>query len=1815
MQFDIEPYSKEQHINDNGFNDDKGPWSEDKQDTGLGTFRQYSLEDYKYGRTRIRHLYPNGIPGFRETDYAYWVQDLNNINSGGLEIQKGKLYQENDESKEDFNNFTENPYFYEDLNYPYGEYYNPGLSEVLLDWEEGAEALVVDITPSVSTSGGSPSAAWWYYIDIPYEADYAQITISWAIDEKSDFEELDEYQVIARINNRYIDGTKWISKDDSLPMNGSENALIIYDNPNYLDHEVISRTYNITDLIDGLVGINKFDFGVWAKNPTHGDDKDQIIAKFHSIEIIYNTSNKYEVAYLEFDYKCIDDDAIGFNPFTFSNDASMSLFIKNKNTGANEVIRVLPFSKMIISDSSFYSTPWEHVNFSLSQKYQEILMGDDLEFKIGVVFERDYYDRIYYFHYIDNVYFKINYKHPVNNPQLRINIDNNPSWEVVYNNLYAIDTSSWVGGGNHNFQFKTNDNTYQDKLYLNFKSELKVNLTNYIPNGAYAKYDIGFANSKSGSWNITYNNTFSYSKLAWLNSTPFFDLSTYSISFIDLPALDLKGSNSNNWEVFNAISPDLLNFTHRLSRFNYTFNPNNQSARITDAFSQGNWMLQARQPNYIINCSFNESLTYLGTSAFYKNELLQYNFTLAEDSVKGNYSVAILNSTGDIMNAFPEYYSSTKKNVINSIVISEDYKVGKYYILIKWNDTANLPGKTLRFGSIIKDFYVINATKAGFISTNNSVLTGQIANFSIFYRTYAEWGINSTLTVKENSTGDWKIWGKAWSDINKSTIVYLAEGNYSIKLFTDGAPTKKYTIKIICEKQYHQIQVLNTYLNITAEKILKFEITNGAYFDIQSQENIIDPSNIPFVNDTVNSIIQINLTDEATGNPIVGGSVIGNIGESDNYFEAIEVDPGIYNLTLDTTGLNATVGGENVTLSIKCSKDIYDLKELNVTIFINKIPTEITLQNINPVYAEGEISIIASMFKKLIPENLKPNNKGNLTYYIYNGSSYQESSYKLSGSLEFLMNGVYAKDVSLSGLPAGEYRIYINGTAFNCEDDKSNEVDFMIIPQNPTKLEISVPEPIRILKDFQIKTTLSYKENNTRIINQIIYLDISVGEENPFTVTTQTNSEGISVYEYIIASEYKDENITIKARYGGQEKIAGCEIELSKTIQGKIPIILEIIEYPNSVRVGYSAFYRVKIDIKDIGENPKNRMIFFFAYYDNEISNPFATQQLYTDENRECGYTISEIADEKENITVYFEYLGSTKVAYNSTFRNDTILPKWNSNFVLEDLPEIIRFGQVITFYMTFSCVENSSISLSGLSVLLIFKYGSITEIYIQYLDGNNIILFNYQVANEFNGDLNITIDFLGSNKINGYYYNFIEDIKEKIEVNIDFVEKPEIQYMLGSYYFSVEVTDENGIPLEDLKIIFEILDSNGKVIYEAKDITNEDGIASVSLKFEEIGDKFTIRVKFAEEGTYSGSEITSENIRVVNELVIFLDLLPYILLIIVIITAVAFSLYRGVIIPKRNRERDYLKKIYQKLSDAENIQHILILTKGGGVPVFSKNLADVPIDDVLVAGFLSAISSFGMEIGSKIKKSEGGLEELSYRQFIIIINEGKYVRIALLLLKRSSDTLKQKLKKFNEIFEEINEKKLKEYCGEVFDDIATTKLIEEIFEVELLYPHQVFEDKVRNYIKNLSKKDLTKRIIIIAKGPGFESNFYLRDMINHLKTMGIEEIKSFQSLETLKADKIVFAINPRTNYLIEELEPIINLLEEDDKNVLFAMFDGMSSELTITKYLKKHKIELSTDIEIILKKLKKINILDENNNVNVTGSAIATLLKLFPDL
>ena len=223
------------------------------------------------------------------------------------------------------------------------------------------------------------------------------------------------------------------------------------------------------------------------------------------------------------------------------------------------------------------------------------------------------------------------------------------------------------------------------------------------------------------------------------------------------------------------------------------------------------------------------------------------------------------------------------------------------------------------------------------------------------------------------------------------------------------------------------------------------------------------------------------------------------------------------------------------------------------------------------------------------------------------------------------------------------------------------------------------------------------------------------------------------------------------------------------------------------------------------------------------------------------------------------------------------------------------------------------------------------------------------------------------------------------------------------------------------------------------------------------------------------------------------------ILLALGILVGTLMSINRFYVVPKRNRRLEALKMIHQQLSDVQNIQYLMIIHKERGLPMFSHSFSDVPIEETLISGFLSAISSFGSELGQSVKSEDKeqrkstGLDELSYQQFRISMYEGEIIRTAALLLKPASKSLKEKMNSFNKEIESTFEYELRRWTGKQLNANIVIEVIEKILKADLLYYHNIVEKRIPEVRKTHGKNRCISRFLMkVSRNTRVNSGFQI---------------------------------------------------------------------------------------------------------------------------
>ncbi|MFX1582040.1 MAG: hypothetical protein ACFFCJ_07440 [Promethearchaeota archaeon] len=224
-------------------------------------------------------------------------------------------------------------------------------------------------------------------------------------------------------------------------------------------------------------------------------------------------------------------------------------------------------------------------------------------------------------------------------------------------------------------------------------------------------------------------------------------------------------------------------------------------------------------------------------------------------------------------------------------------------------------------------------------------------------------------------------------------------------------------------------------------------------------------------------------------------------------------------------------------------------------------------------------------------------------------------------------------------------------------------------------------------------------------------------------------------------------------------------------------------------------------------------------------------------------------------------------------------------------------------------------------------------------------------------------------------------------------------------------------------------------------------------------------------------------------------------------------------------RQEAYNQKLQEVLSiynDVTNLSRFLVLHRGSGIAIFDTS-GDKGRDGSLIGGFLQAIQAFSFDVNEEQQgKKEAQLSEITYEGFRILINDGKLVRTAIVYRGIPSETLRMKLGLFTKRFEEINRQDLIEHGHELQRFQNTTDLLEEIFHISLLFPHNV-EPKIGDHrLSNLENRLHFVAIELTKERP----TVFLSEIVNaYLKTVQNNPVELLNAIFKLREKKLLIPV------------------------------------------------------------------------------------------
>ncbi|MHA1105646.1 MAG: hypothetical protein ACTSPN_07970 [Promethearchaeota archaeon] len=205
----------------------------------------------------------------------------------------------------------------------------------------------------------------------------------------------------------------------------------------------------------------------------------------------------------------------------------------------------------------------------------------------------------------------------------------------------------------------------------------------------------------------------------------------------------------------------------------------------------------------------------------------------------------------------------------------------------------------------------------------------------------------------------------------------------------------------------------------------------------------------------------------------------------------------------------------------------------------------------------------------------------------------------------------------------------------------------------------------------------------------------------------------------------------------------------------------------------------------------------------------------------------------------------------------------------------------------------------------------------------------------------------------------------------------------------------------------------------------------------------------------------------------------------------------------RQEMERD---SIWQKFLDVLNIKHIIIMDNESGLTLLNYPVSSAEIDASLLSGFIQANITFSesSEVSGNIPESiiEHNFYEFQYKDFNILLKNGEFIRICLILDHKASLHMKSKVDQFLDTFEDtFNDKFIALRETGLFNDEGMNDYIIKSFNIDLVFPMTLTYAIPPELLEQINENQVQKAIYELAKEALSDKPFfYINTLLNKVK-------------------------------------------------------------------------------------------------------------------
>jgi len=286
---------------------------------------------------------------------------------------------------------------------------------------------------------------------------------------------------------------------------------------------------------------------------------------------------------------------------------------------------------------------------------------------------------------------------------------------------------------------------------------------------------------------------------------------------------------------------------------------------------------------------------------------------------------------------------------------------------------------------------------------------------------------------------------------------------------------------------------------------------------------------------------------------------------------------------------------------------------------------------------------------------------------------------------------------------------------------------------------------------------------------------------------------------------------------------------------------------------------------------------------------------------------------------------------------------------------------------------------------------------------------------------------------------------------------------------------------------------------------------------------------------------------------------------------------------------------IWQKFSDVLNIRHIVLMDKESGLKLLNYSVSGAEMDADLLSGFIQANITFSesdsISSNGSINLINQQFYEFQYQNFNILLKNGEFIRLCLILDQKASDSMRTTVMQFLQEYEELFHEVICNFRESgIFNTENMIEYLIDSFNIKLVFPMSLAHSISPNEIEKINQNQLQKAIFNLAKEHLVSKSFFsINNLLNRVKKIvNLEANLILYEIYQLVESNVFVPINlenvasdlemreETTSEKLAKFKPISSLITDDsgieDLQIDLDEMSILTANKTIKEFLKKGK-------------------------------------------